>query len=478
MKKKNKGVQVFISYRREGGRDIARNIYERLSLAGYTTFFDYDSLRNGHFNTQIFEAIEQSSDFILILSKGALERCVDAEDWVRTEIEYALSHHKNIVLVAPEEFDAFPSTMPDSIKAIKSIDIVFLYNKNKHYEQSIAEVKNALTARPTSILNWKLLSVLAAVAVIASGMLTFLFWHRDRIFENRSTHLPLKGYEATLYLMRYSNINLKHDNCLPDHILPIFHYEDSLDDKGTMFIFPKSDYVAYSSGDITKILSISADSIMYHDPVMQVKLHSKNQQTLVLTDATLEIDDWRYDDRPAYRFNSNGNHLWITDEGNGFPYKGTILYSRLHQDEPFTGYKSKAEVELGTATTKLTMASSTDSVTLRGKLSLSNGCDYYFMGSTSSFVSTNPSLPTSGSTIECYHLTDATSQAISLKDFCRSLTKGEVDDDVHFSISSDKSCVFKMRLRMTTSFGDTLYSNYVNIRYNRPRNGKKISICK
>lgn len=72
-----KGVQVFISYRREGGRDIARNIYERLSMSGYTTFFDYDSMRNGKFNTQIFKAIEQASDFILILSKDALGRCVN-----------------------------------------------------------------------------------------------------------------------------------------------------------------------------------------------------------------------------------------------------------------------------------------------------------------------------------------------------------------------------------------------------------------
>ena len=81
--------QVFISYRRDGGVQTAALIREKLKNLGYTTFFDYDSLRQGRFDEAILRAIEKCTDFILVLSPGALDRCRNSGDWVRTEIAHA-----------------------------------------------------------------------------------------------------------------------------------------------------------------------------------------------------------------------------------------------------------------------------------------------------------------------------------------------------------------------------------------------------
>ena len=53
-----KETNIFISYRREDGRELARTLYLALGKLGYQNiFFDYNSMRGGTFNTQIDVAI-------------------------------------------------------------------------------------------------------------------------------------------------------------------------------------------------------------------------------------------------------------------------------------------------------------------------------------------------------------------------------------------------------------------------------------
>ena len=119
--------EVFISYRRDGGVDYARMIYLELKGRGYNTFFDYNSLRDGKFNEGIFKAIEESRYFILVLSSGALDRCMDESDWVRHEIEYAMSKNKAIIPVCPSgNVREFPAQMPESFEPLRNIQISML----------------------------------------------------------------------------------------------------------------------------------------------------------------------------------------------------------------------------------------------------------------------------------------------------------------------------------------------------------------
>lgn len=90
---------IFISYRREGGDDLARMLYLELSLRGYSVFYDLETLENGKFNEALYWYIEQCTDFLLILPPNSLERCQNQDDWVRLEIAHALKHKKNIIPV-------------------------------------------------------------------------------------------------------------------------------------------------------------------------------------------------------------------------------------------------------------------------------------------------------------------------------------------------------------------------------------------
>lgn len=109
---------VFISYRRDGGEYTAKILRDRLSEAGYRVFFDVESLRSGDFNTGLYSVIDECTDFLLVLSPGALDRCVNDDDWVRREIEYALEKGKNIVPVMLRGF-SFPSQLPPSIEPLR-----------------------------------------------------------------------------------------------------------------------------------------------------------------------------------------------------------------------------------------------------------------------------------------------------------------------------------------------------------------------
>lgn len=108
---------IFISYRRDTGRDVARPIKLELEKHGYSVFLDFDELKDGCFNQKIKDAIESAPIFIVILSSHALDRCINEDDWVRQEIEYAILLQKHIVPINPDsEFTGFPEGLPKEIK--------------------------------------------------------------------------------------------------------------------------------------------------------------------------------------------------------------------------------------------------------------------------------------------------------------------------------------------------------------------------
>ena len=73
---------VFLSYRRDGGETMAILLRDRLVLKGYRVFLDVESLNPGSFNEQLLDVIENCNDFVLVCSKGSLDRCNKRGDWV------------------------------------------------------------------------------------------------------------------------------------------------------------------------------------------------------------------------------------------------------------------------------------------------------------------------------------------------------------------------------------------------------------
>jgi len=107
---------IFISYRRDGGFETARIIYERLRGQGYSVFFDVETLRSGKFNNELYRKIEQCRDFIVVLAPGSLDRCENEGDWLRLEIAHAIKHDKNVVPVMTRGFEMpTPESLPPDI---------------------------------------------------------------------------------------------------------------------------------------------------------------------------------------------------------------------------------------------------------------------------------------------------------------------------------------------------------------------------
>lgn len=110
---------VFISYRRDGGFPIAQLLCDRLRADGYSPFFDVEEMRSGPFNEQLYERIEECSDFLLILPPGALDpRPEEREDWVRLELAHALKCGKNVIPFMLRDF-SFPDDLPEEIDRVR-----------------------------------------------------------------------------------------------------------------------------------------------------------------------------------------------------------------------------------------------------------------------------------------------------------------------------------------------------------------------
>ncbi len=96
---------VFISYRRIPSRYIALSIFRELRQRGYDVFWDVESIGAGQFEPIILSEIGCRAHFIVLLTHQTLERCLETGDWLKREIEYAMSLGRKIIPVMVDGFD-------------------------------------------------------------------------------------------------------------------------------------------------------------------------------------------------------------------------------------------------------------------------------------------------------------------------------------------------------------------------------------
>ena len=145
---------VFISYRRDGGEGFAQIFSEKLAQNRFRVFYDIEAIGVGLFDEKILTEIEESDVFVLILSRGALDRCINEEDWVRREIAHALKLNKPIIPLFFRGFE-FPDSLPAEIEklpyynGIDIRDLNFLDAKVKQLCTMINEAaKKSFTPTP------------------------------------------------------------------------------------------------------------------------------------------------------------------------------------------------------------------------------------------------------------------------------------------------------------------------------------------
>jgi len=167
---------IFISYRRKGaGAGVAGELQSKLENLGYKVFLDVDKIGSGQFPEQIKQAISECKDFLLVLSPGTLDRCVDEEDWVRREIILAQEQNKNIVgvglpgFVMPEE-----DALPEPLKSLATRQVfVWTHEYRAASFEKIAEnlISSKLKKKRNRQKLFVMLPVLVALVVAAVVLL-------------------------------------------------------------------------------------------------------------------------------------------------------------------------------------------------------------------------------------------------------------------------------------------------------------------
>lgn len=152
-------ADVFISYRRGEGAELARLMQLRLREQGIRAFLDVDDLRPGQFDEALLAEIERAPSFLLILTEGALDRCSSDDDWLRQEITHALLTKKTIVPLLtsgfefPPESDLPPELRPIVVHQGVSYSHEFLdavVNKIVNYLDTPSSSTEAPARRPTT----------------------------------------------------------------------------------------------------------------------------------------------------------------------------------------------------------------------------------------------------------------------------------------------------------------------------------------
>lgn len=108
-----KNYDIFISYRRKDGKEIARLFNKMLKSKGYRCFLDYESLGTGEFPEKIKEAIEDAPFFMMIMTPKYFKKVNSKSSWVRREIDLALENQK---LIIPINYDDKVSQVPKYVK--------------------------------------------------------------------------------------------------------------------------------------------------------------------------------------------------------------------------------------------------------------------------------------------------------------------------------------------------------------------------
>ncbi|KAK6744011.1 hypothetical protein RB195_010984 [Necator americanus] len=119
----SKQIDVFISYRRSTGNQLASLIKVLLQLKGYKVFIDVDKLYAGKFDSSLLKNIQAAKHFILVLTPNSLDRLLNdhnGDDWIHKELKCAFEYQKNIIPIFDQAFE-FPQNeeaIPQDIRMI------------------------------------------------------------------------------------------------------------------------------------------------------------------------------------------------------------------------------------------------------------------------------------------------------------------------------------------------------------------------
>lgn len=142
-----KPYDIFLSYRRSDGSELARYLLEELTKKGFHVFLDSEGLGSGAWDTQLEQRIDECRDFIVVITKAYfdLTRINDPNDVVRKEVARALQNGSNVIpLLAATP--PFPDKLPKDIEDIQKRNGVKYFHE--YAKEAIEKLCTRLVSTP------------------------------------------------------------------------------------------------------------------------------------------------------------------------------------------------------------------------------------------------------------------------------------------------------------------------------------------
>ena len=144
---------IFISYR-DTGEDVmfAAQLRDDLVSAGYRVYFNETEKHSGDFDERLKLVIENSTDFLVIISEECLRRfLVNGEkDWVRKEIICAKNSGKNIVpiLIGKGAVPLNEEELPEEIRIISRLQAILLPKPIEYMKRPFDAIVSMIESKP------------------------------------------------------------------------------------------------------------------------------------------------------------------------------------------------------------------------------------------------------------------------------------------------------------------------------------------
>jgi len=274
--------KIFISYRRKGGYDTAKLIYERLKMDGYSVSFDLDTLENGNFGSELEKRIKKCKDFIIILNTGIFDCFTEPDynpkdDWVRIEISCALMANKNIVPLKMEDF-AYPKRLPNDIKDITKINAIDL--SPEHFEAAYEKLKSTfLISKPHWRIRHKkrMISFIFAVFFLAATYLFFTINQKEQ--EAREAKLAAQRADS-IRIVREMELTRTADSINAAMEAEIARTADSINDAMELEIARTADSVKmYMQAKAAKAQNAQKNAVQSQSPPKKTTPQSVPKKT-------------------------------------------------------------------------------------------------------------------------------------------------------------------------------------------------------
>lgn len=322
---------IFISYRRSS-YDTANLIATRLKSAGYSVFFDMETLRSGKFNEQLFNVIDNCKDFIVVLPPNALDRCVNEDDWVRLEVCRAIANKKNIVPVMLNGF-TWPNSMPQGMEDLCNYQALTA-SSIEYFDLAMERLQQRylLSKRQIPVRKWIKYSTIVTVSLLLLIGIVWavLFYLSIDVCTKYATCL-VKDANAVHIISEQNEKLYRNWNVFSNNIVREYNPEKVLQLKDNMTAF--IDMIEKNLNDSWIADSVDLNISDYHSFLLS--LHGINAEEIKMSPsvATLYYKDYKENDisrlRIAVQDPSTMNLRYTNTLFSVFNHTKNIYYASL-----------------------------------------------------------------------------------------------------------------------------------------------------